>query len=139
MADGSLEGFFGSSRGLRKGDPFSPLLFVLVMKAFTRMLKDVVENGSIEGIVVGNGERGGLSISHLLFVDDTLILCGAEESQFCNLRCLLLCFEAVLGFKINLSKSEAILIGCVDNVQELTTTIGCRVSYLSWASLECVV
>lgn len=84
-------------RGLRQSDPLSPLLFVLVMEAFSRMMKELVENGSIEGFDIGNGGRGGKSISHLLFADDTLILCGIDDGQFRNLRCLLLCLRRCWG------------------------------------------
>jgi len=45
---------------------------------------------------VGSRNNEELLVSHLLFVDDTLI--------FCHLHCLFLFFEPVLGLKINLSK-----------------------------------
>jgi hypothetical protein len=48
-------------------------------------------------------------VSHLLFANDTLIFCDPNVEQFRDLRCLLLCFEAVLELKINLSKSKIVL------------------------------
>jgi hypothetical protein len=47
--------------------------------------------------------------------------------MFCNLRCLLLCFEAVSGLKINLSKSVIVPIGKVGDVEGLSSILGCRV------------
>jgi hypothetical protein len=54
------------------------------------------------------------NISHLLFVDDTLFFPGQIQIIFVD--CLFLCFEAVLGLRINLA--EMVPIGHVTNVEE---------------------
>jgi hypothetical protein len=62
-------------------------------------------------------------VLHLLFVDDTLIFYEANCEQLCNLRCLL-CFEAVSGLKVNLTKSEIVLVGDVGDVEGLASIVG---------------
>ena len=39
LVNGSPKGFFGSSRGLRQGDPLSLLLFLSIMEVLSRLLK----------------------------------------------------------------------------------------------------
>ena len=39
LVNGTLADFFGSSRGLRQGDPLSPLSFLVMMEVFSRMVK----------------------------------------------------------------------------------------------------
>jgi len=66
-------------------------------------------------------------VSHLLFAYDKLLFCEPSVEQFRNLRCLLLCFEAISGLKINLSKSEIVL---VSDVEGLASILGCSVPSL---------
>jgi hypothetical protein len=70
LINGSPTEFFSSHRGLRQGCPLSPLLFLLVVECLSRLLKEVVVKGSFHGLKVASSNF----VSHLLFVDDVLIL-----------------------------------------------------------------
>jgi hypothetical protein len=87
LVNGTPSGFFSSSRGLRQGDPLSPLLFVFVMEALGRMLSAAVSGGLLDGFSVGNA-----AFSHLLFADDTLIFCDASSAHLRHLQELILVF-----------------------------------------------
>jgi hypothetical protein len=121
----SPSGFFDSSRGVRQGDPLSPFLFVMVTKAFSRMINASINKGLITGFSVGASESDRVSVSHLLFADDTLVFCGVDLNQVRNIGALLVCFEAVSGLKVNLAKSALVPIGNMDNVGNLAGILGC--------------
>ena len=69
LINGSPNNFFGSSRGLRQGDPLSPMLFLIVMEVLSRMLRRVEGAGLIRGFKVESRRDGGESVSHLLFAE----------------------------------------------------------------------
>jgi hypothetical protein len=130
LVNGTPSGFFSSSCGLRQGDPLSPLLFVIVMEALSKLFSITVQRGFLSGFSVGFDSNGVIIISHMLFTDDTLVFCMANPNHLLYLRMLLLSFEAISGLKINLDKSVLVHVGHVDNVDDLAGILGCGVSSL---------
>jgi len=129
LVNGSPSDFFNSSRGLRQGDPLSPLLFAVVMEALSKMFNASVGKGLLSGFSVSS-RLPIVNISHLLFADDISVVCGANPDHLCYLRVLLLCFEVVSGLKVNLPKSILVPVGNVDDVVELADILDCGTSSL---------
>jgi len=60
---------FKFERGLRKGDPLSPFLFLIAAEGLNVMMNALVEAGLFSGYKVGANNL--LSITHLQSADDT--------------------------------------------------------------------
>jgi hypothetical protein len=70
LVNGVPTNFFKCRRGLRQGCPLSPLLFLWVVEVFSRLLTQAVESVTFQCLKVPISTF----ISHLLFVDEVLIL-----------------------------------------------------------------
>ena len=131
LVNRSPKSFFSSSRGLRQGDPLSPLLFLLVMEVLSKMLRKVEEEGLlIQGFRAGCNAADGLRISHLLYADDTILFCDADPDQLLYVRIVLTCFEAVTGLQVNMAKSEMVPVGEVQNISKLADSLCCHIGGL---------
>ena len=115
IVNGSPVGFFGSSRGLRQGDPLSPLLFLLIMEVLSRILKKIEDCDLLHGFHAGPTNSTGVRNSHLLFADDTILFCDASRDQLLFIRLALTCFQAFTSLKVNAGKSEIVPVGEVGN------------------------
>jgi hypothetical protein len=73
--NGERSNYFRTFRGLRQGDPFSPLLFNLVADALGVMLQSAIDKGHITGVLTELIPGG---VSHIQYADDTVIMINAS-------------------------------------------------------------
>lgn len=73
LINGSPFGMFRSSRGLRKGDPFSPALFTISIDLLSRILCSAEVSRGIHDVKIC---RRAPSITHLLYDDDSMSVVG---------------------------------------------------------------
>ncbi|CAN6252305.1 unnamed protein product [Urochloa humidicola] len=69
--------YFKSGKGVRQGDPLSPLLFNLAADTLAKMLQKAQENGLIKGLVPEYVPNG---VAILQYADDT-ILCLQDNNE----------------------------------------------------------
>ena len=86
-----------------------------------------MEGGFISGCNIQHGRGQAVHITYLLFADDTIVFCEAKNEHLTHLSWILFWFEAASGLRINLAKSEIILVGEVEEVNKMAVELGCRV------------
>ncbi|KAK6781939.1 hypothetical protein RDI58_019735 [Solanum bulbocastanum] len=97
--------FFAGKRGLRQGDPASPLLFVLVMEYFSKTLQTM--SGLPDFRFHPMCKK--LQLTHLIFVDDLMIFCKGTMASVSRVMEALAHFTAVTDLEANLDKSSIFL------------------------------
>lgn len=126
--NGEDSSYFKHGKGLRQGDPISPLLFNLVGDVLTKMLVKAERGGLIRGLMP---EFRGSGVISLQYVDDTILFSDPAEQKLRNLKCSLVWFEMLSRMKINYHKSELIPL----NLDEDQIHIASHIFWLSYWSL----
>jgi hypothetical protein len=104
--------YFTTHKGVRQGDPFSPLLFNIAADGLACMIQKAQDEGILKGLIphiITNG------CCCLQYADDTIFLLQVDLEGAKNLNFILCLFEQMSGLKINFHKSE---IFCLGNVVE---------------------
>ncbi|CAN1799128.1 Uncharacterized mitochondrial protein AtMg01250, partial [Linum perenne] len=102
LLNGQPVDYFPPSRGLRQGDPLSPLLFALVSERLTLIIQKALSEENIIGLQL-NDE--GPVITHLMFADDTYMFLKVSDPDISDIIDLFELYQQYSGQKINLTKS----------------------------------
>jgi len=131
--NGVQVGFFNCNRGVRQGDPLSPLLFCIAEEVLSRGIAKLVEEGKVETIAAS---RSNHIPSHCFYADDLMVFCKGKISCLQALKELFTRYANCFGHIINLSKSS-IHAGGVSNVRlnHMVQLIGFEIGTLPFTYL----
>ncbi|XP_074293104.1 uncharacterized protein LOC141620024 [Silene latifolia] len=105
--NGNTFGFFKGSRGLRQGDPLSPLLFTLCMDYLSRILNVVGQQSDFKCHPLCKPLR----LNHLLFADDLLMFSKGDVVSIMWLLRAFATFSKASGLTLNNDKSDIYFSG----------------------------
>ena len=107
-----IYGFFPGKRGLRQGDPLSPLLFVICMELLSRLIKKETSRSSFQF----HQHCESLRLTHLIYADDVVLFCRGDVSSVKVLIGCLERFKLMSGLSVNVGKSS-IYFGSVPELE----------------------
>lgn len=119
---------FHCRRGVRQGEPLSPLLFVLAADFLQTILNQAKSSRHISLPLHLSSDS---DFPVLQYADDTLIFMKGDLSELDHLKVLLHNFAEASGLKVNFEKSMMIPINISDDrLQVAATSFGCSVGSL---------
>ncbi|XP_074320087.1 uncharacterized protein LOC141656897 [Silene latifolia] len=103
VLNGDIFGFFMGKKGLRQGDPLSPLLFTIAMEYLSRVLAFVTEHIPFKY----HPMCGKLKLSHLMFADDLLLFSKRDVGFIMVLLRAFATFSKASGLQMSPYKTSA--------------------------------
>nr|GEW38540.1 putative RNA-directed DNA polymerase, eukaryota, reverse transcriptase zinc-binding domain protein [Tanacetum cinerariifolium] len=122
LINGSPTKEFYFRKGLKKGDPLSPFLFILIMERFHLSFQNLENARMFKGISVSSS----LQLSHLFYADDVIFMGQWSESNINTIIQALDCFHKAPGLRMNLQKIKLMGISVKDDiVSRAAIKMGC--------------
>lgn len=119
---------FGHCRGLRQGDPLSPMLFILPIDPLQKFLMRAAEAVLLMPIKAKNGVH---RIS--LYADDAAIFANPNIDEMCTIARVLKVFGDASGLLVNLEKTEIFPIRChVDDLDGCLLHFPAKLGAFPW-------
>ena len=102
LVNGEPKSTITPTRGIRQGDPLFPFLFLLCIEDLNGLLNQASHQGHIKGY---SHCRNSPRLTHLLFVDDSLLFCKATIEECQRVLNILEVYGKCSGQQINRSKT----------------------------------
>ena len=103
LVNGEPHEVFRPTRGIHQGDPLSPFLFLLCTEGLHNLISKVESEGSIHGFALS---RRSPKLTHLLFIEDSLLFCRSNKKECHKVLEILATYEHLLGQQINRGKTS---------------------------------
>ena len=91
---------------IRQGGPLSPFLFLLCTESLHELIQQAASSGEITGFAL---YRRGPKLTHLFFVDDSLLFYRATSRECNKVMERLSEYESVSSQKVNRDKTNSFL------------------------------
>jgi hypothetical protein len=125
--------YFQTLKGLRQGDPLSPMLFNIIADMLAIIINRAKEDGQVGGLIPHLVEEG---VSILQYADDTIVFMEHDIDKAINMKLILCLFEQLSGLKINFHKSELFCFEkAKDSQNEYKEIFGCAIGALPFKYL----
>ncbi|XP_074315221.1 uncharacterized protein LOC141651405 [Silene latifolia] len=115
VLNGDIFGFFNGKKGLRQGDPLSPILFTISMEYLSRVLGYVTENMGFKY----HPMCGKIKLSHLMFADDLLLFSKGDVGSIMVLLRAFATFSRASGLHMSPPKTNAYLNGVPEGLRRI--------------------